>query len=86
MIVAAEGYRLHMADDSNQRSIRARQTIRIIVWVVVAAVLAALAIVNTQDVTVDWLFDDIDTSLWVVIVASAAIGAVLGYLARWRRD
>lgn len=75
-----------MADDSKERSIRARQTIRIIVWVAVAAVLAALAIVNTQDVTVDWLFGDIDTSLWVVIVASAAIGAVLGYLARWRRD
>ncbi|HSM66459.1 MAG TPA: LapA family protein [Ilumatobacteraceae bacterium] len=72
--------------DSQERSVRARQTIRIVVWVAVAALLAALAIVNTQDVTVDWLFDDVDTSLWVVIVASAAVGAVLGYLARWRRD
>jgi uncharacterized integral membrane protein len=72
--------------DSDERSVRARQTIRIVVWVAVAALLAALAIVNTQDVTVDWLVDDVDTSLWVVIVASAAVGAVLGYLARWRRD
>jgi uncharacterized integral membrane protein len=80
------GYRLDMAADTNERSVRARQTIRIVVWVAVAALLAALAIVNTQNVTVDWLFDDVDTSLWVVIVVSAAIGAVLGYLARWRRD
>jgi len=75
-----------MADDSNERSIRARQTIRIVVWVAAAAVLVALAVANTQDVTVDWLFGDLDTSLWVVIVTSAAVGAVLGYLARWRRD
>lgn len=75
-----------MVDDSNERSIRARQTIRIIVWVAIAAVIVALAVVNTQDVTVDWLFGDVDTSLWVVIVASAAVGAVLGYLTRWRRD
>ncbi len=75
-----------MADDSNERSIRARQTIRIIVWIAIFAVLVALVLVNTQDTTVDWLFGDVDTSLWVVIVASAAVGAVLGYLARWRRD
>jgi uncharacterized integral membrane protein len=75
-----------MADDSTERSIRARQTIRIVVWVAIAAVLVALAVVNTQDVTVDWLFGDVDTALWVVIVVSAAVGAVLGYLARWRRS
>ncbi len=75
-----------MADDSQERSIRARQTVRIVVWVAIAAVVLALALANTQDVTVDWLFGDLDTSVWVVIVASAAVGAVLGYLARWRRD
>ncbi len=75
-----------MDDNSNERSIRARQTIRIILWVVIAALVVALALANTQDVTVDWLFGDFGTSLWVVIIASAAVGAILGYLARWRRD
>ena len=75
-----------MADDSNENSIRTRQTIRILLWVVIAAVVVALALANTQDVTVDWLFGDLGTSLWVVIVASAGVGVVLGYLARWARD
>ena len=75
-----------MDDQSGERSIRARQTVRIVLWVAIAAVLVALALVNTQDVTVDWLFGDVDTWLWVVIVGSAAVGAILGYLARWRRD
>ena len=75
-----------MADDSRERSIRARQTVKIVVGVAIAAVVVAFALANTQDVTVDWLFGDVDTSLWVVIVASAAVGAVLGALARRRRD
>lgn len=74
-----------MTDNPHDRSIRARQTVRIVVWVVVAAVVVALALSNTQDVTVDWLFGDVDTSLWVVIVAASAVGAVLGALARSRR-
>lgn len=76
-----------MTDESHHdRSVRARQTVRIVVWVAIAALLIALALSNTQDVTVDWLFGDADTSLWVVIVAAAAIGAVLGALARRRRN
>ncbi len=80
------GTSVTMADDPNERSIRARQTVRVVLWVAIAAVVVALALANTQDVTVDWLFSDFGTSLWVVIIASATVGAVLGYLARWRRD
>jgi len=43
-------------------------------------------VVNTDDMTLDWLFGEADVSLWLVIVVSAALGAVLGYIARWRRD
>jgi uncharacterized integral membrane protein len=85
-VVDVAGYAAAMTDDTHDRSIRARQTVKIVVWVAIAAVVVALAFSNTQDVTVDWLFGELDTSVWVVIVASTAIGAVLGYLARWRRN
>ena len=75
-----------MAEETEERSIRARQTVKVVVWIAAAAFVAALAVANTQDVTVDWLFGDLDTSLWIVIVVSALVGSALGYLARWRRD
>lgn len=77
-----------MADDEtrHERSMRARQTIRIVVWVVVVAAVAIIAAVNTQDVDVDWVVGDSTLPLWVVIALSAIAGAVIGYVARWRRN
>ena len=69
-----------------ERSIRARQTIRILVWVAAVAALVVFAAVNTQEVAVDWLFDETDLQLWVVIAGSALVGAVIGYVTRWRRS
>lgn len=75
------------ADETgHERSIRARQTIRIVVWVVVVAAVAVVAALNTQDVEVDWVVGDSTLPLWVVIALSALAGVVIGYVARWRRD
>lgn len=75
------------ADETgHERSIRARQTIRIIVWVVVVAAVAVVAAFNTQDVDLDWVVGESTLPLWVVIAVSALAGAVIGYVARWRRD
>lgn len=74
------------ADDRRDTSIRARQTIRIVVWVVAVAAIVIFAAANSQRVPVDWVFGDADLALWVVIAGSAAVGAVIGYVARWRRD
>ena len=74
------------ADETgHERSIRARQTIRIVVWVVVVAAVAVVAALNTQDVDVDWVVGESTLPLWVVIALSALAGAVIGYVARWRR-
>jgi uncharacterized integral membrane protein len=75
------------ADETgHERSIRARQTIRIIVWVVVVAAVAVVAAFNTQDIDLDWVVGESTLPLWVVIAVSALAGAVIGYVARWRRD
>jgi len=76
-----------MADETtHERSIRARQTIRVVVWMVFVGVLVLVAAINTQEVGVDWVVGEADMPLWVVIACSALAGAVVGYIARWRRD
>ena len=71
---------------THDRSVRTRQTIRIVVWVVAIAAIVLFAASNTQQVAVDWVFGDSDIALWIVIAGSALIGVVIGYIARWRRD
>jgi uncharacterized integral membrane protein len=77
-----------MASDvsSAERSIRTRQTLRLLVWALVVVALIVFALINTQEVTVDWLFGDGQTRLWIVIAASAVLGFVAGWFARWRRS
>ena len=58
-------------ETTHERSIRWRQTIRILVWVAIVAVIVIVAAVNTQDVDVDWLIDESTLPLWVVIAGSA---------------
>jgi len=75
------------ADETgHERSIRARQTIRIIVWVVVVAAVAVVAAFNSQDIDLDWVVGESTLPLWVLIAVSALAGVVIGYVARWRRD
>ena len=68
-----------------ERRIRAGQTVRVVIWLVVLAVLVVFAALNTEKVNVDWAFDTTDTPLWLVIAVSAAAGIVIGYVARPRR-
>lgn len=69
-----------------ERRVRAGQTVRVIIWLVVAAAVVVFALVNTEKVDVDWVFDDARMPLWVVIGTSALAGAVIGFLASPRRS
>jgi uncharacterized integral membrane protein len=69
----------------HDRSIRARQTIRLVMWVLIVAAVVVFAAANTQQVAVDWIFGDSEIALWIVIAGSVVVGALLGYVARWRR-
>lgn len=72
-------------DSGTERRIRTRQTIRLVVVLVVVVLLAVWAFSNTDDVDVDWLVTTTSGPLVVVIIASAAIGFLLGLLVAWRR-
>jgi uncharacterized integral membrane protein len=59
--------------------------VRIGVVVAIVVALVALALDNTDEVRVGFVFGDFDTPLWAVIVISAAAGVILGWLIRHRR-
>jgi uncharacterized integral membrane protein len=67
-----------------ERRIRAGQTVRVIIWLVVLAVLVVFAALNTDKVSVEWAFDTTSVPLWLVIAVSAVAGVVIGHLARPR--
>jgi uncharacterized integral membrane protein len=69
-----------------ERRIRTGQTIRVIVWLVVLVAVVVFALVNTDEVSVDWIFDDATAPLWVVIAVSAGAGAIIGFVSRPRRS
>lgn len=71
-------------DDRTEKSIRAKQTARLLIVGALVGVLAWWAIANTDEVSVDWLVDSTEAPLVVVIVVSAAVGFVVGFLASRR--
>jgi uncharacterized integral membrane protein len=77
-----------MADDvsTTERSIRARQTVRIVVVAILVAIVVAFAVDNSQEVEVGYLFDSSDIPLWLVIVGTFLVGALAGYVAGRRHD
>lgn len=72
-------------DEGTEKRIRAKQTFRVLVFVVIAAVLALWAFANTDEVAVDWLVDTTRGPLIVVIAISALLGFLLGAVATWRQ-
>ena len=67
--------------------VRSGQTVRVILWLAVVAVLVVFAVANSTKVAVEWVFNDAEAPLYIVIAASAFAGAILGFIARpSRRD
>jgi uncharacterized integral membrane protein len=72
-----------VADDTtstHERSIRTRQTVRIVVIAVAVALVVAFAVDNSQDVEVGWVVGDGELPLWLVIVGSFLVGGLVGYV------
>lgn len=71
---------------SAERKVRARQSFRMLIWLVVVAAVVVFAVVNTDKVGVDWVVNTARAPLWAVIGVSAAAGAIIGFVARPRRN
>ncbi len=65
--------------------IRRNQTIRVLIVLIIATLIAALAFDNLHEVSVDWVFGSSTAPLVLVIVASTVGGMIIGALLRRRR-
>jgi uncharacterized integral membrane protein len=68
--------------DASPRKERAR----LVAVASVSAVAALFAVLNLDEVEVNWIVGKFDTPLIVVVAVSVLIGAALGYLAARRRS
>ncbi|MCU1389303.1 MAG: hypothetical protein JWL72_2641 [Ilumatobacteraceae bacterium] len=74
-------------DRSDVRAVHRRDVGRIFRFVLVVALIAVLVVValdNRRDVRVGYAIGDADAPVWIVLVASAVAGMVIGWLARHR--
>jgi uncharacterized integral membrane protein len=62
-----------------------KESARLVVVAAVSALLALFAVLNLDEVEVNWIVGTFDTPLIVVVAVSVLIGAALGYLAARRR-
>jgi uncharacterized integral membrane protein len=62
-----------------------RQRARIIASTVIGVILLAFIFDNTQSVRVGFIFAEQQAPLFWVLLFTAALGAVIGYLLRWLR-
>jgi uncharacterized integral membrane protein len=76
----------HDVTARDERAVRRRQTIRIVVIVLLVAVIVAFAIDNSQEVEVGYVVDSTTWPLWTVIVGFSVVGLIVGYVAGRRHE
>lgn len=62
-----------------------REGVRLVAVATVSALAALFAVLNLEEVEVNWIVGTFDTPLIVVVAVSILLGAALGYLAARRR-
>ena len=71
-----------MAEGSSSRTV----TPKMIIVGILVVVIIVLAAVNSQKITVDFVFDDFTIPLFLIIVGAALIGWVVGWFMGRHRD
>jgi uncharacterized integral membrane protein len=62
-----------------------RNTVRIVVGIVLVIVLIALIVDNTEKVELGYVFGDVEVAAWVLVLIAAILGAAISQLVSWMR-
>ena len=77
-----------MSDEQQQRATKSHDAGVIVRFVLIAVVVLAIVLValdNTDDVRIGYVFGDANAPVWIVLVLAAIAGLVVGTLLRFRR-
>jgi uncharacterized integral membrane protein len=74
-----------MNEELRPQNPRLGTIVKVAVWVIVLGAIVVFALSNRDDVNVDWVFDETETALWVVIAVSTVAGFILGNVTSRRR-
>jgi len=72
------------SDGSTVRPRNITHTFRLIVAAALIVAVVLVAFDNKEDVEVGYVFDEAQAPLWVVLIAAAICGVVIGWLLRLR--
>jgi uncharacterized integral membrane protein len=78
-----------MSDDVGEHTgaVHRRDAALLIRWILIAAIVVAIVVVamdNRKDVRVGYAVGDAQAPIWIVVVAAAFAGMVIGWLVRHR--
>jgi len=78
-----------MSDDVGEHSgaVHRRDAALLIRWIIVAAIIVVIVVVamdNRDDVRIGYAIGDTEAPIWIVLVAAAVAGIVIGWLVRHR--
>lgn len=73
--------------DSHGDAVQRRSVAHLFRWLLIAAIVVAMVVIamdNRNKIRVGYAFGDAQAPIWIVIVAAAAAGIVIGWLVRHR--
>jgi lipopolysaccharide assembly protein A len=69
------------AHAKRRRSLLAKENRRLLYGLIIGALVAVFAVLNIDEVAVNWIFGTAQTPLIIVIAVSFLLGALVGYIA-----
>lgn len=68
--------------EDNDGGLSLRQKINLVLAALLGAALVIFIVQNTESQSVSWLSFEINLAMWIIVLGSAAIGALLSTMAR----
>lgn len=68
--------------EDNDGGLSLRQKVNLVLAALLGAALVIFIVQNTESQSVSWLSFEINLAMWIIVLGSAAIGALLSTMAR----